>query len=215
MYLILCRHGNTFDKGDKVVFTGCRQDFPLVARGHEQAQACAHALRTSGVILASVYCGPLLRTRATAEMIAAQNSPSLGVAIDSRLDEIDYGAWAGLSSEEVASAFGQATLDAWNRLSIRPVNCGWAPSEEDIISQVRSFAAQTASRHGVHDKVLAVSSNGRLRYFLHLLPGEFKRRVQAGSFKVGTGHLCCLEFRDNNWNLLFWDVSPDNLKWRP
>ena len=39
MLLLLARHGNTFDKGDKVVWVGARTDLPLTAKGREQARA--------------------------------------------------------------------------------------------------------------------------------------------------------------------------------
>ena len=45
MLLLLARHGNTFEKGDKVVWVGARTDIPLTAKGRDQAAALAAGLQ--------------------------------------------------------------------------------------------------------------------------------------------------------------------------
>ena len=47
MLLLLARHGNTFNKGDKIVWVGARTDLPLTAKGREQALALGQALAPS------------------------------------------------------------------------------------------------------------------------------------------------------------------------
>jgi broad specificity phosphatase PhoE len=77
MLLLLARHGNTFDKGDKVVWVGARTDLPLTAKGREQAQALGTALAPSAARIKRVISGPLLRTRDAAAIICqALNAPS-------------------------------------------------------------------------------------------------------------------------------------------
>jgi len=39
MLLILARHGNTFEQGEKTYRVGNAQDLPLVEKGLDQAQA--------------------------------------------------------------------------------------------------------------------------------------------------------------------------------
>ena len=211
MHLILCRHGNTFDKQDKVVFAGSRQDLPLVARGREQAEACGQAIKAAGFEPAAICCGPLSRTKESARIIAAQTGFLSEVTIDERLNEIDYGSWAGLSSEEIAGLFGIDMLEAWNKHSVWPQGCNWTESEKEVIAAVHSFASDLSRLYAGDETVIAVSSNGRLRYFLTLLEGEYEKRALAGTFKVGTGHVCCLQSSGVDWKLAFWNLSPEEL----
>jgi broad specificity phosphatase PhoE len=77
MLLLLARHGNTFDKGDKVVWVGASTDLPLTAKGREQAQALGQALTPYAGQIKRVISGPLLRTCDAAAIICeALNAPS-------------------------------------------------------------------------------------------------------------------------------------------
>ena len=77
MLLLLARHGNTFNKGDKVVWVGARTDLPLTAKGREQAQALGQALTPFGPRIKRVISGPLLRTREHAGILCeALKTPS-------------------------------------------------------------------------------------------------------------------------------------------
>ena len=64
--IIVCRHGNTFDKGDGVTRVGGRTDLPLSTSG--EAQAAALAEHFAGTRFAAAYCSSLQRTRATPPM---------------------------------------------------------------------------------------------------------------------------------------------------
>ncbi|MGX7706029.1 histidine phosphatase family protein [Methylobacterium sp. Gmos1] len=73
---------------------------PGVTLGREgRAQADALAARLSGEGLAAVYASPLERARETAEPVAAR--AGLAVGILPALNEIDFGAWAGLPFDEL------------------------------------------------------------------------------------------------------------------
>ena len=77
MLLLLARHGNTFNKGDKVVWVGARTDLPLTAKGREQAQALGQALVPFAPQIKRVISGPLLRTREHAAILCeALKTPS-------------------------------------------------------------------------------------------------------------------------------------------
>ena len=211
MRLILCRHGNTFEKGDRVFFAGSREDLPLVERGRQQAVEAGEALARAGIKPAQVFCGPLKRTKETASIISGRTGLPSDLIIDTRLNELDYGDWAGLSSDEISTRWGKDVLDSWNRNSIWPENCNWSGSERDIIAEVQSFALDVCARFKGAEAAIAVSSNGRLRYFLTLIEGEFERRARAGTFKVGTGNICCLEEIQSKWQVLFWDMPPEKM----
>ena len=83
-------------------------DPPLDARGRAQARALARQLR--GEIPARIQCSPRKRTRQTAHTIAATLHGEVQVAPE--LDELDFGAWAGHSFDELERDPGWRL---WNR----------------------------------------------------------------------------------------------------
>jgi len=77
-----------------------RIDAPLSDVGALQARALAEAFRTEPVV--RVVSSPLLRARDTAAAIASAHG--IGVEIDERLIELDYGAWDGMPISDVPRA---------------------------------------------------------------------------------------------------------------
>ncbi len=211
MKLILTRHGNTFAPGDKVVWTGKGNDLPLVRKGREQAGAIAAAINKKKIHLSAVYCSTLDRTKEFAEIIIKELQLKKRVVIDSRLDEIDYGNWTGLTSEQVAEKFGQKVLEDWNKHSIWPTDSGWRGSEEKTISEVVTFTRDVISSRQGGDTILIISSNGRLRYFLKLIPREFEKRRKNQTYKVNTGHICRLDYHDAILSLVYWNIPPEDI----
>ena len=65
--IVICRHGNTFDKGDVVTRVGARTDLPLSSSGRAQAEILAAEL--SEYNFTHAYCSPLMRTQQTAMAI--------------------------------------------------------------------------------------------------------------------------------------------------
>lgn len=68
-----------------------RTDVPLSAKGFAQAERLARRLAGAG--LDAVRSSPLLRTRQTAEAIAARSG--LEVEVTPEILEVDFGAWTG------------------------------------------------------------------------------------------------------------------------
>ena len=96
--LILVRHGATAANLAKpYTLQGSRPDSELVAVGVLEARAAARAL--AGFRAVRVYCSPLRRARATAEIIAARLG--VPVEVEGGLIEADVGEWSGLTWEEV------------------------------------------------------------------------------------------------------------------
>jgi len=91
--LLLARHGRT-EANARGVLLG-REDPPLDETGEAQAAALAGALGSGrfGQVVA-VVSSPLRRTMRTAEHIAAV--AGVGVQIDERLIELDYGEFEGM-----------------------------------------------------------------------------------------------------------------------
>jgi broad specificity phosphatase PhoE len=204
--ILFARHGNTFDPGDKVVWVGRETDLPLVAKGLLQAAQLAGALARKGWIPDVIYCASLKRTRRTAEIVAETLKLPAPI-VDGRLDELDYGSWAGRSNDEILAAdpAAAAAMEAWNQRDEWPERAGWGSRKEQVLGDLRSFAADRLTGHA---RPLVVSSNGTLRFLPRLLldGGE-----QPSSFKMRTGHLGIIELRDKSMSLAGWDLPPETL----
>ena len=204
MKLILARHGNTFRPGDKVVWVGCRNDLPLVESGLQQARDLGVALQDLDVKLAAIYCGPLRRTREFACVVVEEAGFGLQPIVDPRLNELDYGDWSGLTSDEIRARFGERALADWDERAAWPTNAGWGESPQAIHTQGVAFVRDLESRYGAEDTVLVVSSNGRLRAFAALAePG-----VLLSPVKMKTGHLGRLEGTAGRWLRTAWNEAP-------
>ncbi|MEN9846013.1 MAG: hypothetical protein RIS36_1160 [Pseudomonadota bacterium] len=203
--VILCRHGNTFERGDKVVMVGAHEDLPLTAQGIEQARAVGRALASSNVIPARILSGPLQRTRVFAEYVRSETGSPDSVVIDERLIEFDYGAWSGLSNDEIVALAGQPALDAWHERSERPIGIDFVPSVERARADAAALLSELVSLHGIG---VVVTSNGRLREFGQLLACN----STSSSYKVKTGHSCVVVRDGDHWKSVGWDLNPEQLK---
>ncbi len=208
MRLILARHGNTFAPGDKVVWAGSSNDLALVETGLKQAHNAAEYLLTENIKPAAIYCSPLQRTKKFAEIVIERLSLNYQPIVDARLNEIDYGEWTGLSDQEIIDRFGEDQLKTWSELSQWPQKGSWGGSESAVLTDIKSFVDEIQKKHSPSDTIMAVSSNGRLRYFLTLMNGEFESRRQEKKVKVKTGHLCELVLDNGSCTLNYWDKNP-------
>jgi broad specificity phosphatase PhoE len=95
--LFVVRHGETAWTRERR-FSGSR-DLPLTDAGHAQAEAVACRLAATPV--AALYSSPLLHARETAEWIAKPHR--LEVLLEPALREMEFGAWEGLTPDEVAT----------------------------------------------------------------------------------------------------------------
>jgi broad specificity phosphatase PhoE len=207
MKLIFSRHGNTFDANTPATWVGCKNNLPLVEAGIAQAKTFANSLAQAGIKLNAIYCGPLKRTVDYAQIIVDELKSDLTPTIDLRLNELDYGIWSGLTNQQIIEKFGSDILENWEKNCVWPAN-GWGSSEPVVRAEVLSFAEEMANKHKSHENILAVTSNGKLRYFLNLVPGEFENHVKTDSIKIKTGNVCQLKFIDDAWKLNYWNKSP-------
>ncbi len=212
MLLLLARHGNTFNKGDKVVWVGARTDLALTAKGKEQAEALALGLQPLKSQIKRVICGPLKRTREHAEIAASGLRLEVPIETDARLREIDYGLWEGKSSEEIEALGGDSELKAWNAKGEWPRTPEWTPPAGIIAANVAQLAGECAAALGEREAALLVTSNGILKFFLTLVPGAFEDMAARGALKVATGHCCALRHSGRGWEVLFWDRQPSQLE---
>jgi len=89
-------------------FSG-RNDLPLSDLGMQQAAALARRASTFGEV-AAVVSSPLRRATRSAELIA--DTLALGVSVNDGFVESDFGAWEGLTLDEVQQRWPQE-LSAW------------------------------------------------------------------------------------------------------
>ncbi len=94
---------------------------------------------------------------------------------------------------------------------MRPDQGNWGSSEQKIIAEVRAFVHELLQKFTWNDTVIAVSSNGRLRYFLTLIEGEFENKKKQNNFKVKTGNICKLNFQPTGIHVDYWNQDPSTL----
>jgi probable phosphoglycerate mutase len=208
MEIILARHGNTFKPNDPVVWTGSTNDLPLVEQGIAQAEKLASCLLEQSFRPEAIYCGPLLRTRKYAQILSQRLQLANQPIVDKRINEIDYGDWTGLTNDEVENRFGKKALTGWDLFSQWPDKGNWGSNEETIAEEVSSFVRDLAIQHRATDKIIVVTSNGRLRYFLKLCTQEFEMRKRNRDFKVKTGNICKLIWSEGVVTVSYWNEEP-------
>ena len=97
--LVIARHGET-DWNVGEVFRG-RADVPLNGTGLAQAEALGHHL--AGLDVEAVYSSPLKRAVDTA--LAVSMHHALEVTVTPELVDFDYGAWQGLTQQQVRERY--------------------------------------------------------------------------------------------------------------
>ena len=191
----LCRHGNTFNSGDRVVWVGKGQDLPLVESGKIQAETLSNTLLQENIRPSLIYCSSLQRTRTFAFIIGQKIAPSVPIIAHSNLDELDYGHWGGLTNDEVIERYGKAVIDSWQNDGIFPAphQGNWGDDLNGVMQKIHQFMddlrndLSAISSADQHHHVVIVSSNGLLRFFLKLIPNAFDDAVYNGTLKLPTG----------------------------
>ncbi|MEE2878620.1 MAG: histidine phosphatase family protein [Pseudomonadota bacterium] len=200
--LYIVRHGNTFDKGDRVTRVGARTDLALSTSGQTQARALAEHFRDEGIHFGGAIAGPLKRTRETAETIVADQPPGLEIRIEDFLREVDYGPDENQPEAAVVDRIGQAALDAWEAEATPPP--GWKVDPDALIQDWKNFFAEVGAFTS-ETNVLAVTSNGIARFALLAAGAD----GEGHSLKLKTGAYGILKIRpDGSAYLEDWNVSP-------
>jgi broad specificity phosphatase PhoE len=186
--LFFLRHGQTAMSRANV-FCGRRLDPPLTPEGITMAEEFAAAYRE--LEWRAIYSSPLDRAIATAAPLAA----AVGLPIERRdeLAELDYGAWDGMTADEVARMFHieherWAADPAWN-----PPTGG-----ETAVQLAQRMTRAVEEIDATHDdgNVLVVSHKASIRVALCALLG-----VDVGRFRYRfgcpVGSVSIIEFGDH------------------
>jgi broad specificity phosphatase PhoE len=139
--LWLVRHGQT-DWNLTGRWQGQSPDAPtLNETGRAQAIALRELLRD--VRFAALYSSDLLRSRATAELLA--EPLGLTVTLEPRLREINLGAWEGMLSEDIEAQYPQELTerkrDPWH------ARAPGGESPREVAERVRAAVDEIAERH--------------------------------------------------------------------
>lgn len=197
--IIVCRHGNTFDKGDVVTRVGGRTDLPLSSSGRAQAEALAKHF--AGMRFVAAYCSSLRRTRETAEAILGADLESPALDVLPFLTEIDYGPDENVPEEAVVARIGEDALKAWEEDSIVPD--GWRVDKEAIRAGWRALLVQAAARPET-DNILVVTSNGIARFLPDVVdaaPVGLQPKLKTGAW----GEVEC----NGGSRIVAWNRRPD------
>jgi len=170
------------------------------------------SLKRAGFQMDRLLCSQLKRTHDYAKTLAMELGAPREPKVRADLNEIDYGSWGGLSTDEILSKDPRAkeALERWEKESVWPELSPWKPGAQELSARVKDLAEELA-REGAGDSVI-VSSNGVLRYFLKLIDGEWERRVGIRDFKMKTGHCGLIEYDKGAWKVLGWNLSPAELE---
>jgi broad specificity phosphatase PhoE len=157
--LILVRHGET-DWNAQHRWQG-HSDTPLNDAGRNQAGVLAGELER----VDAVYSSDLARARETAEILAERIG--LEVRLDPRLRERGFGAWEGLTTEEIEASFPDEQ-SRWRA----GIGAGASDAEpfDVFAARVGSFVEDVGRRH-VDEEVLVVAHGGTIRVIHALAAG--------------------------------------------
>jgi broad specificity phosphatase PhoE len=161
--LTLIRHGPTEWNATRR-FQG-RTDLSLSERGRADAAAIAEALRKERID--ALYSSDLARAMETARAVAEPHA--IAVVADGRLREFDFGAWEGLTWDEIVAAnphlAGRGSTAA--KLYAPP----GGESFEQVRARVESFVNEVCDRHS-GGQIAVVTHAGPLHAMLSLLGRE-------------------------------------------
>ena len=136
--LVLTRHGLT-QRSEPEQHLGQHIDISLSEAGRRQAEALSR--RLSGVAFDRVISSSLFRAQETAEILAR----GARVETDSRLKEMDYGAWEGLTYAQIDERDGAARRE-WELAPDR-LACPGGESGNDVALRARSFLEDLLAEH--------------------------------------------------------------------
>lgn len=200
--IVICRHGNSFDKGDVVTRIGARTDLPLSISGIDQARGLAKQFSsgTSGFEFKLAFCSSLLRTYQTADFILTSGHDVNSLDILKFLTEIDYGVDENKPEEQVVARLGRDAITLWDEKAIPPE--GWDVNPEELIQSWKDFFARYMDHEG---DILVVTSNGIARFALDAvdeITTDAPRKLRTAAYGI-------IEIENGHSKLTAWDIRAD------
>lgn len=205
--LFLLRHGNTFESNQTPTQVGAKSDLPLTMQGCEQAKNFSRYLLSEKIQPTAIFSGALLRQKKTARIIG--EPLHLEVQHEPALTEIDYGAWEGLTSEEIAGKW-PSEYSNWTQAGLWPKNI-FGQSLETHLTAISGWLEHLRKTFSPGDSIVGVTSNGVMRFFYSFLETEWRQFVQnqqMEKLKVKTGHFCELLLSKDRIQVQSWNSKP-------
>jgi broad specificity phosphatase PhoE len=160
MDILLVRHGES--EGNAQERMQGRSDFPLTARGREQAQKLSAWLEAHGVGWERLYASPLRRAWATAEILAGDRGGTPHAEPDLR--EVFAGELEGLTFEDIARRFPRYAARKVNELGDFSEFGG--ESYESVQARAREFYTKIEAEHRASADRVALIGHGGFNYQL-------------------------------------------------
>lgn len=200
--IVICRHGNTFDKGDVVARVGARTDMHLSNSGRAQAKALAayFSPENSNYDFKLAFCSPLIRTHQTGDFILNSKHTATKLKMLSFLTEIDYGVDENKPEKDVVERLGHRAIELWDKKAIPPK--GWKVDPPSLIQSWKEFLTKHESYNG---DILVVTSNGIARFVLDAVDEiaiDAPRKLRTAAYGV-------VEIKNSYSKLTAWDVRAD------
>ncbi|MFB7123758.1 bifunctional RNase H/acid phosphatase [Kitasatospora sp. NPDC056273] len=183
---VLLRHGETPLTPEKRFSGSGGSDPELSDKGRWQAERAAEALAARGSVQA-VVASPMLRTRQTAETVAARLG--LEVRYEDGLREVDFGAWEGLTFAEVRERYPD-DLTAWlGSAKAKPTGSG------------ESFTTLTHRAGVARDKILTRYAGKTVLVVSHVSPIKTLVRLALGAppdsmyrMELSAASICAVQY---------------------
>jgi broad specificity phosphatase PhoE len=198
--LYLVRHGEVEAPYQRVF--GGRIDMRLSPRGQEQATALADFLATTP--FDRIYASPMQRVQQTLAPLINAHRPA--PALLEGLREVDFGAWTGLTWDQVRERFGVSAFD-WLHL-LHDDGIAQAEPAADFGRRVRVCLDQVlAEGQGQH--VAVICHGGVIRMLLaHLLELPLPR---TAAFEIDYASVTVVDWRPARVEIQLLNFTP----WRP
>ncbi|MFI5226222.1 MAG: histidine phosphatase family protein [Candidatus Limnocylindrales bacterium] len=146
--LVITRHGLTA-RSVPEQHLGQKLDIALSEEGRAQAHALAG--RLAEVTFGGIVASPLVRAHQTARIVAAGLSGRVpAVETDTRLAEMDYGEWEGLTYAEI-DARDAARRRAWEA-DPAGIRCPGGESGDDVAIRARDFLVDLLASNAAADE---------------------------------------------------------------
>lgn len=197
--LIVWRHGETtYNASGR--WQG-QYDAPLSDRGRQQARQAAEYLAALGAT--RVVASDLSRAAETGRALA--EAAGIPITYDDRLREINVGEWAGLTTEQIRSQYGEVLDQVEQGADVRRGVTGETLSElaararaaaRDVVETMAPGETVVLACHGVAARTLSAAMTG------------IPQHVAWVSLQGMTNcHWSVLRQRGDSWQLAGWNVG--------
>lgn len=187
--VLLTRHGHT-DRSEPEQYLGQRIVANLTERGRADARRLRE--RLAGVTVDRVISSPLARAAETAAIVAGRAA----VETDARLAELDYGAWEGLTVEEIERRF-PAEREQYDD-DPATYRVGGGECGGDVAERVGALLAdlQSWGLDGVHDRTCLLVGHSSVNRILLAVSLDVPLRDYRRRFRQDWANLTVLRWSD-------------------